>query len=264
MKKILLILLINFNLTIMEKYIFSEYSSINDNDLLLSDSPHQDVEYYKSHPELAPNNPFFQKFFDEFSNVDLNPMTVNHESTKKKREIFDPKYIQEIKKFKIPEKYPKPILKKNQNEIISEIYNLPIEDNKKTYLDTLAFRESSYRPHVENQFGYYGLYQIGDSVLRQFGYKKEDLKDTSKQHEVTLKLADFNEKILKNIINSYENEIIDGIKITKNGILAAAHLLGANSVKDYFNNTEKTSIAKRGFIDGNGVHISEYFKLFDD
>ena len=94
--------------------------------------------------------------------------------------------------------------------------------------------------------------------------KKKDLKDTSKQHEVTLKLANFNEKVLKNIINSYENEIIDGIKITKNGILAAAHLLGANSVKDYFNNTEKTSIAKKGFVDGNGVHISEYFKLFDD
>ena len=41
-----------------------------------------------------------------------------------------------------------------------------------------------------------------------------------------------------------------------------AHLLGAGSVKDYFNGTKNTPFSRNGFVDGNKTHILEYAKLF--
>ena len=63
-------------------------------------------------------------------------------------------------------------------------------------------------------------------------------------------------------MDKYEGKIYKGVKITKNGVRAMAHLLGAGSVKDFFNNTQNTPFAKKGFVDGNGTHITEYARMF--
>ena len=61
---------------------------------------------------------------------------------KRKEKFLILNIYKKLKRFKIPEKISKTYFeKKIKNEIISEIYNLPIKDNQKTYLDTLAFRK---------------------------------------------------------------------------------------------------------------------------
>ena len=127
----------------------------------------------------------------------------------------------------------------------------------------MSARESSNNPNAVNQFGYIGLYQFGPAALATVGYTKEDFKDVNNQHKAILKLASVNEDSLKNIMSNYMGKTFKGIKITRNGIRAAAHLLGASTVKDWFNGTSNTKFAKRGFVDGNGTHITEYLKMFE-
>ena len=133
----------------------------------------------------------------------------------------------------------------------------------KDYLVKLANMESSFNPIIKNKYGYEGLYQFGDSALRAVGMTRQDLRSgTLNQHIAALRLAEENEKALGNLASQYIGKEYRGVKVTKNGIRAAAHLLGAGSVQDWFRGTTRTDIARNGFVDGNGTHITEYFKLF--
>lgn len=150
-----------------------------------------------------------------------------------------------------------------KNSVITSILNYDTSQENKEYLIKLAKRESSYRPLVQNSGGYFGLYQFGNSALKDIGMSKDDLKKSlNNQHKAALALANQNEEILKDIIQKYNGKYKDGVKITRNGILAMAHLLGAGSVQDYFNNTKNTPFSRNGFVDGNKTHILEYAKLF--
>jgi hypothetical protein len=150
-----------------------------------------------------------------------------------------------------------------EREVIQSISNLGISSEDKTYLIRLAKKESNFRPNVTNQFGYFGLYQFGADALKDVGKTKEDLSSSLEtQHKAALELAKKNEKVLKDILDNYEGKIYKGVKVTRNGVRAMAHLLGAGSVKDFFNGTQNTPFAKKGFVDGNGTHITEYAKMF--
>lgn len=150
-----------------------------------------------------------------------------------------------------------------KNSVINSILNYDTSKENKEYLIKLAKRESSYQPLVQNSGGYFGLYQFGKSALKDVGMTIDDLKKSlSNQHKAALTLAKQNEEILKDIIQKYNGKYKEGVKLTKNGILAMAHLLGAGSVKDYFNGTKNTPFSKNGFVDGNKTHILEYAKLF--
>ena len=150
-----------------------------------------------------------------------------------------------------------------KNSVITSILNYDTSQENKEYLIKLAKRESSYQPLVQNSGGYFGLYQFGNAALKDVGMSKDDLKKSlNNQHKAALALANQNEKILKDIIQKYNGKYKNGVKLTRNGILAMAHLLGAGSVQDYFNNTKNTPFSKNGFVDGNKTHILEYAKLF--
>lgn len=152
---------------------------------------------------------------------------------------------------------------KSKHGIINEINSMEISNEDKTYLEVLAARESSFRPNITNDLGYFGLYQFGKPALKDVGYTIDDFRNsTMNQHIGALKLANKNDKSLTPIIKAYNGKTFKGNKITRNGIRAAAHLLGAGTVKDYFNGTTNTKLAKKGFVDGNGVHITEYLNLF--
>lgn len=147
--------------------------------------------------------------------------------------------------------------------IISEIKGMNISENDKDYLVKLANRESSFNPTAKNKYGYEGLYQFGDQALEAVGMTRQDLRSrTLNQHTAALRLAEGNERTLGNLASQYIGKEYKGVKVTKNGIRAAAHLLGAGTVQDWFRGTEKTKLAKKGFVDGNGTHITEYFRLF--
>lgn len=148
------------------------------------------------------------------------------------------------------------------NEITKEIRSMNIDDNDKNYLMRLAQKESAFRPFVTNQLGYYGLYQFGELAFKDVGFDKESFQDTLNQHAAALKLAQLNERRLKDIIENFEGKTVNGITVTKNGIRAAAHLLGAATVRDYFQGTRNTKLAQQGFKDANGTTIEKYLRDF--
>jgi hypothetical protein len=168
---------------------------------------------------------------------------------------------------KIPRK-----VEKELNPIQKEIYSLDIPEEDKKYLDTLAMLESSYRPHITNSLGYFGLYQFGKQAMEELGIDLEQLQDTIRQHESALELASKHEKQLETYLKRYsKNEksiedfigkTINGITITRNGLRAAAHQQGALTVYDWLMGTQFSPLAKKGFKDGYGTHITKYFEHF--
>tara|TARA_Y100000592_G_scaffold97345_1_gene167895 strand:+ start:412 stop:939 length:528 start_codon:yes stop_codon:yes gene_type:complete len=133
-----------------------------------------------------------------------------------------------------------------------------IVKNMDLFLHDLGHRESGNRYNVVNEFGYMGKYQFGKSTLRTLKIKvtKEaflnspDLQEYAMQQNLL-----YNKKRLQKYIDKFEGQTINGILITESGILAAAHLGGAGSVKKYF----RTGKVKK---DGNGVKITSYMERF--
>lgn len=226
----------------------------------------QMLDYYSQYNISVPDNTLFRNYFDikeeDIPQISQSTRKYNlpvySEDSDKKVGIWDttPEQLSGLKRnVDIP-------LRDDQAKIISEIQNLSVSDEDKDYLIKLAKRESNYDPSVTNRYGYFGLYQFGDLALKDVGSTKEQFKDTLTQHEGALKLARLNESRLKDVIEKYEGKTYKGVKITRNGIRAAAHLLGAGSVKDFFQGTTKTGIAKKGFVDANNTHITDYLRLF--
>lgn len=148
-------------------------------------------------------------------------------------------------------------------EIITKINNSSRSAVDKQYLKLLGARESDFRMNAVKG-SYKGIYQFHPDTLKGIGYKMEDyLKNPEIQFEAALKYRDANLRELKNYQKQI-GQLKDGVKVTTNGLGAMAHLLGAATVKDYFDGTSKTKLAKNGFKDGNGTHISEYLKMFSN
>ena len=66
-----------------------------------------------------------------------------------------------------------------------------------------------------------------------------------------------NKWILRKEIEAYSGRVINGVEITESGIVAAAHLSGAGSVKKYLK-----SNGRNGFKDGFGTSLRSYIKKF--
>ncbi len=141
-----------------------------------------------------------------------------------------------------------------QKEVIDSIDNTKFDPEMKKYLKLLAYRESDYDPTAKNQFGYVGLYQFGKEALDWTGIKKSDyLSNINTQHEAAAKLGELNFKGLED----YVGRTIDGIRMTKSGLMAAAHLGGRGNLLKFIK-----SDGKDIFKDGNGLPITSYLKYF--
>ena len=77
------------------------------------------------------------------------------------------------------------------------------------------------------------------------------------QEKAFVALLSKNKYVLQNYINQFEGKVISGIKITESGLLAAAHLGGAGSVKRFLN-----SNGERKCKDNYGTSIRSYIKDF--
>lgn len=134
-----------------------------------------------------------------------------------------------------------------------KVYNLD------TFLYDMAVRESSNRYDVVNQYGYMGAYQFGSQTLKNLGYKvtrKEFLSNPALQEEAMLKLLKANKHTLRRQIKKYDGKLVNGVLVTESGLLAAAHLVGAGSVRKWVRNGKE-------FKDGNGVTLVSYLKKFN-
>ena len=127
------------------------------------------------------------------------------------------------------------------------------------YKEAIAFKESQGKYRLVNSFGYMGKYQFGMSALRAIGIKDRNafLNNPKLQEKAFVALLSKNKWELREEIEKYEGKIVAGVRITESGILAAAHLGGAGSVKKFF----KTA-GRRYMRDGYGTSLRSYMKRF--
>jgi len=173
---------------------------------------------------------------------------------------FKPKETQENSWFYVGE--DEEIVYQVPTQEESQYVNLELPYTGKTYTgfkQAIAIRESQGQYKLVNSFGYMGKYQFGMSALRSIGIKDRNhfLNNPRLQEKAFKALLSINKAQLEDEIEKFDGKVINGVKITESGILAAAHLGGAGSVKGYLN-----SNGRRKFKDGFGTSMKSYFKKF--
>jgi hypothetical protein len=127
------------------------------------------------------------------------------------------------------------------------------------YKEAIAFKESQGKFKKINSLGYVGKYQFGTATLKSVGVDNVDqfLNSPRLQEKAFIALLSKNKSELKDIIDKYQGRMFSGILITESGILAAAHLGGAGSVKKFFKHN-----GKRYLRDAYGTSIKSYMRDF--
>ncbi len=128
------------------------------------------------------------------------------------------------------------------------------------FLNHMAERESDNTPHVVNRFGMMGKYQFAPSTIRVLGFRvsnRQFLSNPELQDSVMVAYLRSNNKELNTLITKYENKKFKGVRVTRSGVLAAAHLAGSANVKLFFQNADWN-----GRTDANGTSIREYMQTF--
>jgi hypothetical protein len=127
------------------------------------------------------------------------------------------------------------------------------------FREAIGFKESQSKYKKINSLGYMGKYQFGIETLKSVGIhdKTAFLNSPELQEKAFLALLAKNKWELKKEIEKYEGKVLNGLHITESGILAAAHLGGAGSVKKFFRYK-----GKRNFTDAYGSSIRHYMKVF--
>ncbi len=148
------------------------------------------------------------------------------------------------------------------SEEASEYTNLNIPFTGNFFIgfkEAIGHRESESKYKKINSLGYLGKYQFGTETLKSVGVKSSTtfLNSPELQERAFIALLAKNKWELKREIEKYDGTVLNGIRITESGILAAAHLGGAGSVKKYFRHE-----GKRNFRDAYGTSIRSYMKMF--
>lgn len=128
------------------------------------------------------------------------------------------------------------------------------------FLDHMAARESNNTPTVVNRFGMMGKYQFDPNTVRKLGFhtsQREFLANPELQDSVMVAYMRANNSDLKRIIERYEGKTFKGIRVTRAGILAAAHLGGSGSIRHFFSSDDPN-----GRADANGTSIRDYMTEF--
>lgn len=148
----------------------------------------------------------------------------------------------------------------SEDEIEFVDFDFPFTGRSFTgFKQAVAKKESQGQYKLINPFGYMGKYQFGGSALRAIGISDRTafLNSPKMQEKAFKALLARNKWELRKEIEKFEGTVINGVKITESGILAAAHLGGAGSVKSYLK-----SNGKRKFRDGFGTSIVSYIEKF--
>lgn len=137
-------------------------------------------------------------------------------------------------------------------------------------MDKLGARESSNDYSAVNSRGYAGKYQFGLGALQDTGYKDSSGKwlgkDNINSQEDFLNNPEVQERAMKDYLKKQEGYLkakgalnyigkdFNGITLTKQGLLAAAHLVGAGGVSE---------MLKTGKVptDANGTPATEYLQF---
>jgi hypothetical protein len=149
---------------------------------------------------------------------------------------------------------------------ICESVNQKYHESELTrFIRDLGYRESGNNWQSVNVIGCFGEWQFDESTLKYLGYRSITLNRFKANPEIFP--PELQMKVLRNLIRvnlihltDYEHFIgdsINGILITKSGLIAASHLGGAGSVQKFLDS--------RGIInkkDVLGTSIIDYLKKF--
>jgi hypothetical protein len=133
------------------------------------------------------------------------------------------------------------------------------------FIDDLGKRESGNNWLSVNCIGCFGEWQFKESTVQYLGFKQVTLKKFKKNPEIfppALQRSALESLIKVNmaLLKDYERYIgltINGVTVTKSGMIAAAHLGGARSVRLFL-----TSGGKLDKKDTLGTAISNYMRKF--
>jgi hypothetical protein len=144
--------------------------------------------------------------------------------------------------------------------VLTDTISVYVDSTKshKMFLDNIGKFESNNNYRKINRFGYMGKYQFGRTTLKELKIEctpQEFIDQPMLQEHAMEMYLKYNKKQLNQYIGEFQFTTYRGVYITESGILAAAHLGGAGSVKKFF---QGGSI----FKDGNGVPITSYMQEF--
>lgn len=127
------------------------------------------------------------------------------------------------------------------------------------FKEAIAHKESQGKYHKINTLGYLGKYQFGMETLKSIGINDSEafIKSPKLQEKAFVVLLSKNKYELQDYISNFEGKVIDGVKITESGILAAAHLGGAGSVKRFLD-----SNGEKKCKDEYGASVKSYMRDF--
>jgi hypothetical protein len=127
------------------------------------------------------------------------------------------------------------------------------------FKEAVAFKESQGKYQKINSLGYMGKYQFGLETLKTIGIHDSlaFLRSPRLQEKAFVALLSKNKWELKDEIEKFSGKIVSGVKVTESGILAAAHLGGAGSVKRFLN-----SNGIRKCKDDYGTSVKSYMRDF--
>lgn len=127
------------------------------------------------------------------------------------------------------------------------------------FKEAVAFKESRGQYHKVNTLGYLGKYQFGLETLKSLGITDSlsFLSNPKLQEKAFVTNLKRNKYELQKEILNYSGKIIGGVKITESGILAAAHLGGAGSVRKFLKSNGKLKCS-----DAYGSTVKSYLKQF--
>ena len=151
----------------------------------------------------------------------------------------------------------------------------------------LAQRESGGSAAIVNAYGYLGLYQMGEPAMMDAAWYDETPPNETSRNDwigawltnaqangVTSKATSLTKPFAQDIavrryhdrlagyisalgLLAYEGKTVNGVVITRSGLLAACHLLGCGTVRDYLKSPGGGTPA-----DAYGTTIEEYLSLF--
>lgn len=127
------------------------------------------------------------------------------------------------------------------------------------FKEAIAFKESQGQYRKINSLGYMGKYQFGTETLKTVGVHDSlaFLNSPKLQEKAFVALLSKNKWELRDEIQKFSGKVISGIKVTESGILAAAHLGGAGSVKKFLN-----SNGSKKCKDDYGTSVKTYMRDF--
>jgi hypothetical protein len=127
------------------------------------------------------------------------------------------------------------------------------------FREALAHKESQGKYRKINTLGYLGKYQFGIETLKSIGITDslQFMNSPKLQEKAFVVLLSKNKYELQDYIENFEGKIVDGVRITESGILAAAHLGGSGSVKRFLN-----SNGEKKCKDDYGTSVKTYMRDF--